>query len=275
MFLLAAFLLGFNRLKPTVLSAFSSTPTFAEISGYCSHVPPILAEEFLERQQRLVDTLVSLNASAYVTEPGPSAHYYANLSSWELSERPLLLIISPDASSRPNVTILSPFFEESRVRLMTIPSRKPVSYATWREEVSPYRVAVDAIPSMGMGRPVFVDGEMRAFVLNGLLTATPSAQVLLAPVEVQRLRQRKSRRELEIMMRANEVCRKETSTANCVLTMIDRQLFWLFELSREGCISASLNPRPVLSLNLHSRPPACQMVMALCFLEVGSQSVKI
>jgi len=204
-FLLAASLLGFNRLKPTVLSAFSSTPTFAEISDYCSHVPPIPAEEFLERQQRLVDTLVSLNASAYITEPGPSAHYYANLSSWELSERPLLLIISPDSSLRPNVTILTPSFEESRVKLMTIPSRKPVSYATWREEVNPYEVAVNAIPSLAAEGPVFVDGEMRTFVLDGLSKAAPSVPVLSAQVEIQRLRQRKSVRELEIMRCANEV----------------------------------------------------------------------
>ena len=205
MFLLAASLLGFNRLKPTVLSAFSSTPTFAGISGYCSHVPPIPADEFLDRQQRLVDTLVSLNASAYIAEPGPSAHYYANFSSWGLSERPLLLIISPDSSLRPNVTVLTPSFEESRVKFMTIPSREPVSYATWREEVSPYEVAVNAIPSLAAKGPVFIDGEMRAFVLDGLSKAAPSVPVLSAPVEVQRLRQRKSVRELEVMKCANEV----------------------------------------------------------------------
>ncbi|KAF9789878.1 Creatinase/aminopeptidase [Thelephora terrestris] len=204
-FLLAASLLGFNRLKPTVLSAFSSTPAFAELSGYCSHIPPIPAEEFLERQQRLVDTLVSLNASAYIAEPGPSAHYYANLSSWDLTERPLLLIISPDASLRPNLTILTPSFEESRVRLMTIPSRDPASYATWREEVNPYVVAVGAIPASATKGPVFVDGEMRTFVLDGLSKAAPLTPVLAAPVEVQRLRQRKSHRELEIMKCANEV----------------------------------------------------------------------
>ena len=205
MFLLTAFLLGFNRLKPTVLSAFSSTPTFAEISGYCSHVPPIPAEEFLERQQRLVDTLISLNASAYITEQGPSAHYYANFSSWKLSERPLLLIISPDSSLRPNVTILAPSFEESRAKLMTIPSRKPVSYATWREEVSPYEVAINAISPLAAEGPVFVDGEMRVFVLDGLSKAAPAVPVLSAPIEIQRLRQRKSVRELEIMRCANEV----------------------------------------------------------------------
>ena len=188
-----------------MLSAFSSTPTFAEISGYCSHVPPIPAEEFLERQQRLVDTLMSLNASAYITEPGPSAHYYANLSSWDLSERPLLLIISPGASSRPNVTILTPSFEESRVKLMTIPSRNPVSYATWREEVNPYAVAVEAIPALATKGPVFVDGEMRTFVLDGLSKAAFLTPVLAAPVEIQRLRQRKSHRELEILKCANEV----------------------------------------------------------------------
>ena len=234
MFLLAAFLLGFNKLKPTVLSAFSSTQTFTEISGYCSHIPPIPADEFLERQQRLVDTLTSLNASAYITEPGPSAHYYANLSSWELSERPLLLIISPGVSLRPNVTILTPSFEESRARLMTIPARNPVSYATWREEVNPYEVAIDAIPFLTTRRPVLVDGEMRTFVLDGLSKAALLTHVLPAPVEIQRLRQRKSVRELDIMGCANEVSRNrgpcDQPNSNFAL---DRRPFWLSGLSKK------------------------------------------
>lgn len=248
MFLLAAFLLGFNKLKPTVLSAFSSLVNFSEISGYCSHIPPIPAVEFLERQQRLVDTLASLGASAYITEPGPSAHYYANLSSWKLTERPLLLIISSDASSRPNVTILTPFFEESRARLMDIPSREPVSYATWREEANPYEVAIASIPSVATKGPMFVDGEMRTFVLDGLSRAAHSTPVLPSPVEIQRLRQRKSSRELEIMKCANEVgsSRNLHSQSGCELTF-ERQPSWLSKLSNEGCMLVSLSPRRVLS----------------------------
>ena len=276
MFLLAASLLGFNRLKPTVLSAFSSTPTFAEISGHCSHIPPIPAEEFLERQQRLVDTLISLNASAYITEPGPSGHYYANLSSWKLSERPLLLIISPDASLRPNVTILTPYFEESRAKLMTIPSRNHVSYATWREEVSPYEVAIDAIPSLTAEGLVFVEGEMRAFVLDGLSKAVPSASVLLAPVEIQRLRQRKSSRELEIMKCANEVRR---TRGFCDQPDSDflakRRLFWLSELFNKGYISVSLNLRLAPSSSRPSRLRAYQVAMGSYFSEVSSKSMII
>ena len=223
----------------------------------------------MERQQRLVDTLTSLNASAYITEPGPSAHYYANLSSWNLSERPLLLIISPDASSRPNVTILTPAFEESRARLMNVPARNPVSYATWKEEVSPYEVAVGAIPSLIAGTPVFVDGEMRTFILDGLSKAAPSTPVLSAPVEIQRLRQRKSVRELEIMRCANEVglnhslCGRSNSDF-----VMERRPFWLSGPSNERCISASPNPRLVLSSSGLSQPLASQVARVSCFSEV-------
>ena len=92
------------------------------------------------------------------------------------------------------------------MKLMTIPSREPVSYVTWREEVSPYEVAINAIPSLVAGPgSAFVDGEMRSFVLDGLSRAAPLTPVLLAPVEIRRLRQRKSARELEIMKCANEV----------------------------------------------------------------------
>lgn len=153
---------------------------------------------------------------------------------------------------------------------MTVPSRNPVSYAAWREEVSPYEVAVNAIPSLIAGRPVFVDGEMRVLVLDGLSKTSPSILVLPAPVEIQRLRQRKSVRELEIMKCANEV------SHNCGLHdqpdsdyALERPPFWLSERSKGGCTLASLNPRPALSLSGLSKPPVCQAQKSLCFLEVS------
>ena len=95
---------------------------------------------------------------------------------------------------------------------MTIPSREPVSYAAWREEANPYEVAMQAIPALATKGPVFVDGEMRTFVLDGLSRASLSASVLPSPVEIQRLRQRKSDRELQIMKCANEVGSDQKST---------------------------------------------------------------
>jgi Xaa-Pro aminopeptidase len=192
-----------------VFSKFTHSPEdFSELAGHCADITPISEQEYHNRQQNLVETLYSLNASAYVAEPGPSASYYADISGWWLSERPFLLIISPQidgAVIKPNVSVLTPDFEKSRAQLMNIPSIDPVTFVAWREEVNPYEVAIAAILSLNTPGPIFVDGELRAFILDGLSKAFPSSFVSTAPVEIQRLRQRKSAKELEIMKCANEV----------------------------------------------------------------------
>lgn len=210
MFLLVVVSLSFRRIKSDVFSSFTTSPNdFSELAGHCAHITPIGKDEFLARQQSLAETLYALNASAYVAEPGPSARYYANVSAWGLSERPLLLIISPQlegTSIKPNVSILTPYFEKSRAQLMDIPSADSLTYVAWREDVDPYKMAVSVMPSLTLGGPILVEGELRAFILDGLSKASPSTPVVSAPIEVQRLRQRKSPKELEIMTCANEVC---------------------------------------------------------------------
>jgi len=153
---------------------------------------------------------------------------------------------------------------------MTVPTRNPVSYATWKEEDSPYEVAVGAIPSLTAERPVFVDGEMRTFILDGLSKATPSTPVLSAPVEIQRLRQRKSIRELEIMRCANEVgCDRGLCSQSNSNVAMGRRPFWLSGPSSERCTSVSPNPRPALSSSGLSQPLASQVARVSCFSEVG------
>ncbi|PBK87477.1 Creatinase/aminopeptidase [Armillaria gallica] len=92
----------------------------SKAASHCSHLGPLPASEYHARLSALGETLTALNASAYIAEPGASALYYANASSshWHLSERPLLLIM--DASAR--MTVLTPKFEGTRARLLSIPS---------------------------------------------------------------------------------------------------------------------------------------------------------
>ncbi|PCH38133.1 Creatinase/aminopeptidase [Wolfiporia cocos MD-104 SS10] len=185
-------------------------PAFSHLASHCAHVSPIPAESFVARQQALAETLHTLGASAYIAEPGASAAYFANLSKsqWFLSERPLLLIISPkmDLEDRVHaqVSILTPAFEATRAKLLSIPSESEIAYPAWPEDVDPYGVAVSAIPNLN-GGTVYVDGMSRNFIVDGLQQAAPSSKVVTAPVEIQRLRERKSKEELEIMKCVNEV----------------------------------------------------------------------
>ncbi|CCL99336.1 uncharacterized protein FIBRA_01354 [Fibroporia radiculosa] len=198
---------SFSRILPA-----QSEPDFSHLADHCAHVSPITASSFLDRQQSLAQTLHALNISAYVAEPGPSAGYFANLSSsqWGLSERPLLLIVSPKADAEDNiraqVSILTPAFEVTRAKLLSIPTPSDIEYVSWPEDVDPFSTAVSAISSLS-GNTIVVDGMVRSFISDGLKKAAPNSRIALAPVEIRRLRERKSEQELEIMKCVNEVRR--------------------------------------------------------------------
>lgn len=188
-----------------------SDSTFVSIglAEHCSKAVPISAAEFHSRQDKLAQTLHALNATAYIAEPGADALYYANLSlsDWRLSERPLLLVITPDAtdseSVKAKVSILTPKFETARARLLPI-AYKDVTFLEWAEEANPYEMVKPALAKAGAGDTIYVDGHARHFIVDGLQSAFPTATVKSAPTEVRQLRERKSKAELELMKCANE-----------------------------------------------------------------------
>lgn len=190
------------------LNTGNSEPDFSHLASHCADVRPIQAESYLARQQALVETLYNIGASAYIAEPGASATYFANLSgsSWHLSERPLLLIVTPQADGaggvRAQVSILTPTFEATRAKLLHIPSSEGILYPEWPEDENPYAAALSVIPPGPA--PIYVDGAARSFIVDGLQQVT-RAKVRVAPVEIRRLRERKSAEELEIMKCVNEV----------------------------------------------------------------------
>ena len=185
-------------------------PDFSFLASHCAHIPPISSDSFIARQDSLAHTLHSLNAAAYIAEPGASAAYFGNLSKshWGLSERPLLLIVQPqpgeDGSIRANVSVLTPAFEKTRAKMLPIPSSAGVTYTAWPEDADPFSTALDLVPDLD-GTTIYVDGDVRTFITDGLQKAAPSSKVLNAPVEVKRLRERKSSEELDILKCVNEV----------------------------------------------------------------------
>ena len=198
--------LGFRSL--TRQSPFRLESGFSHLAEHCASVLPISEAEILQRQQKLAETLYAQNASAFVAEPGANTLYYANISggSWHLSERPLLLIISPKVEENgeisASVSVLTPAFEATRARLLPVVANSVV-YPQWPEDVSPYEVMIASLAPEGT---IYVDGYMRHFIVDGLQKAAPGVAVSYAPVEIRQLRERKSPAELEIMKCAHEVC---------------------------------------------------------------------
>ncbi|KAF4614900.1 hypothetical protein D9613_002912 [Agrocybe pediades] len=174
----------------------SDPASYSHLVSHCSDIPPISQSEYYDRQIKLAKKLHAFNASAYIAEPGANSQFYGNFSKadWNLSERPLLLIISPvisqsksgsDSASteiRPQVTILTPKFEATRARMLPVPSAGgAVRYVEWAEEANPYAVALSAIaqsflPDKTLSTipsasavTIFVDNSIRKFIVDGLL----------------------------------------------------------------------------------------------------------
>ncbi|KAJ7470282.1 Creatinase/aminopeptidase [Mycena latifolia] len=171
-----------------------STPIF--LAKHCEHLGPITAAEFQTRQNSLAKILDKLNASAYIAEPGASSLFYGNISKsdWGLSERPLLLIITPQRIGDEivaKVSVLTPVFEAPRAKMLPI-SSEDVEFIEWAEESNPYEHAMSVLPEAPGS--VFVDGYIRNFI----------ASVSSAPYEIKRLRERKSRAEIELLKCVNE-----------------------------------------------------------------------
>ncbi|KAG1882950.1 peptidase M24, structural domain-containing protein [Suillus subluteus] len=179
------------------------------LASHCSDAQPIDGSEFLQRQENLAKILYGNGASAYIAEPGANAQYFGNISeaTWHLSERPLLLIIFPtleEANIVAKVTIITPAFEETRARRLSVPGTD-VSYVAWAEDEDPYTVALHALSAPELEGPIYVDGMMRYFIVDGLQKVAPGVRVMSAPPEVTQLRERKSQAELDLLRCVNEV----------------------------------------------------------------------
>ncbi|KAG1819572.1 peptidase M24, structural domain-containing protein [Suillus subaureus] len=179
------------------------------LANHCSDAQPINGSEILQRQENLAKILYDNGASAYIAEPGANAQYFGNISeaTWHLSERPLLLIIFPileEANIVAKVTVITPAFEETRARRLSVPGIE-VSYVSWAEDEDPYTVALHALSALELEGPIYVDGMMRYFIVDGLQKAAPGVRIMSAPPEVTQLRARKSQAELDLLRCANEV----------------------------------------------------------------------
>ncbi|KAF8516911.1 peptidase M24 [Hysterangium stoloniferum] len=181
---------------------------FTKLRAHCASISPIAVAEFHNRQAVLAQTLYHLNASAYIAEPGPNALYYANISqsSWHLSERPFLLIVSPvviDNSVQPKVTILTPKFEASRAKLLPLPAES-IQWIEWAEEENPYEVVAPFLATIA-GDKVYIAEASRLFIKDGIEAAVPTRVVTSAPLAIRTQRERKSPTEIALLRCVNEV----------------------------------------------------------------------
>ncbi|KAF8894466.1 Creatinase/aminopeptidase [Infundibulicybe gibba] len=177
----------------------------ADLPNHCANASPIDQLEFSHRQGELAKALEFSGASAYIAEPGANSLFFTNVSqsNWKLSERPLLLVVTPGNREKgldPSITVLTPRFEATRAKLLPIPAS--AVYIEWPEEANPYEIMAASLPDLhGI---IYVDNNIRKFIVDGLQAALPNQKVVSAPAEITQLRERKSATEIGLLKCANE-----------------------------------------------------------------------
>jgi Xaa-Pro aminopeptidase len=98
---------------------------------------------------------------------------------------------------------LAPSFEAERARLLNMPFTEPIQIVPWEEHWNPYTTLLSFwTTTFNTTSPTFmVDEEMRDFIQRGL--SSYGFSVVGLGGEVERVKQRKSAREVEIIRAVN------------------------------------------------------------------------
>jgi hypothetical protein len=185
---------------------------------HCSHRIAPLSPDFLYNCDSLllpptgtytdrISRLASIlgNDTIWISEPGTSSEYFiGGFSSrdWWLSERPLLIALSPSSA---NVTILTAKFEQARAELVDLPKeiRGITTFVPWLESESPYEVLRNHFGSKWS--KVVQDGQVRSFVANGLEGVGYGKSSREQGERIREIRERKDEREIGLLRCANQV----------------------------------------------------------------------
>lgn len=158
-------------------------------------IGPAERQARLERAQAL---MVKLGLSAIVTEPGSSMDYFTGVQ-WSRSERPCLAIIPREGQ----VGMVVPKFEEPSIRQSL---GVPAEVRTWEEDESPYAIAAGLLADRKLATgKIGVEETIRAFIVDGLTSALPSAQVASGAAVFRGCRMIKSPAELALMQVAADI----------------------------------------------------------------------
>ncbi|KAL3424903.1 metallopeptidase family M24 [Phlyctema vagabunda] len=219
---------------------------------FLASASPLPVKEYVERRNRLAEALVKDDVDAFLVEPGYTFQYYANISQkdwevWEPEERPFLMIVQPHKDSVGKITastrFLAPNFEVERARLLGMPFDETLSFVPWEEHWNPYQTLMNSWKSASLDSEskdtlrsapkIMVDEEMRDFIQRGL--GENGFEVIGLGGEVERVKQTKSPREVEIVravntgtveaVRAMRECMYSGLTENQVMEVLDNTLW--------------------------------------------------
>jgi Xaa-Pro dipeptidase len=161
-------------------------------------VEPITDEERKGRIEKARRLMTENGLSAVYLESGSSLFYYTGVR-WGRSERMFAMVIP--ANGEP--AWITPAFEEERARELI---RFGDDIRTWEEHESPYRLVAQILTDRGARTgKVGIEETTRFFFVDGIRKESPGVELVSADPVTVGCRVIKSRTELALMKRANEI----------------------------------------------------------------------
>ncbi|MEO7964147.1 MAG: Xaa-Pro peptidase family protein [Gemmatimonadaceae bacterium] len=205
---LQASALGTGALATTgVTRAFASEETNDDLPAVIRSLKPMTAGVVPitdnERKQRIAKAqqlMAEQKMDAIFMEGATSCFYFTGMR-WGQSERTFGVVIPAVGK----IAYVCPGFEEDRARELL----KPVfgdEVRVWQEDESPYALIASIVKDRGVRhRRIGVDERVRMFVAEGIRRAAAGMEIVEATPVTAGCRMYKSKAEIALMQRANDV----------------------------------------------------------------------
>ena len=181
---------------PRLLAATEiDTGDLQPITGDVKPIGAAEREARIEQARRLMRTH---GLDAVLIEPGSSLIYFSGVR-WHRSERLTALLLP----LRGEPVVVTPFFEEPSVR-QTLGI--PADVRVWQEDEDPLALVAAALRERGAAAgTIGIEESVRFFASDGLAHHLPQARLVSANPVVRGCRRIKSRAELALLQKANDV----------------------------------------------------------------------
>jgi Xaa-Pro dipeptidase len=175
--------------------AQSSVKSLARLTD---HIALISKKERLGRITKAQKLMKQHDINAMVIEPGATMDYFSGIQ-WRRSERLTAIVIPREG----DIGVVCPFFEEPSIR-ESLAVGKDVR--VWQEHESPFERIKQILDDRGMNKgTIAFESSVRYFVQQGVMDEMSSMQDISADPVTRGCRMIKTRHELELMHKANEI----------------------------------------------------------------------
>jgi len=187
-------------------TAFAAPESLESLKSMVTDIEPITDDERRSRIANAQRLMKENGLNAIYLESGSTLFYYTGVR-WGQSERMFAMVMPAEGDP----AFVCPAFEEERARERI---RFGDDIRTWEEHESPYAVVAGIFADRGIrSGKLGIEERTRFFLVDGIRQRVPGVEVVSADPVTVGCRIRKSKTELALMQRANDITLKAYETA--------------------------------------------------------------